>query len=372
MADGDVWDARSLAYAIAVEPDQGMNALRGGAIEHWLRRSLGDAQLAARLEELVRHRGLDTTLDDTNGEASLAMRAIALLDPLAPLCWRGVAIWPDGLGGALAATLGSNPDITVRLEDIVAHEEIGNWAAIRADRCDFAELRVAARQHRSWQQQRGTESGLPRLTYLLNPMMPCASPLVGTRWVARLDDLLHALEATAGSIDHKQNDPVDAHVAAFVSARLERRVADDVASPKAAPDVRCLAQLRLLAQLQSRQHVAKLPALAAWLAARAEPVLTSWRNRERRAAVGEHLAALVASGQLAPMLAVLEDPVGRGIDTREALAAAEQLGRIEVELAQIANGVAGRAAAAHRLGQEIAAGVGLVALATVLALAALG
>ena len=72
----------------------------------------------------------------------------------------------------------------------------------------------------------------------------------------------------------------------------------------------CLAQLRVLAQLQSRLHPRPLPAVAAWLAARAGPVLATWRNRERRAAVEERLQALTQAGYLAPMLQVLEDPAG--------------------------------------------------------------
>ena len=77
--------------------------MRSNAVEQWLRRGLGDAQLAARVEELVRHRSLDMPPDDGDGEAALVMRAIAVLDPLAPLCWRGLALWPDGIGTALAA-----------------------------------------------------------------------------------------------------------------------------------------------------------------------------------------------------------------------------------------------------------------------------
>ena len=92
------------------EPDHGLNAVRGNAVEQWLRRGLGDAQLATRVEELVRHRSLDRAPDDGDGEAELVMRAIAVLDPLAPLCWRGVALWPDGIGTALAAAQGSDPD----------------------------------------------------------------------------------------------------------------------------------------------------------------------------------------------------------------------------------------------------------------------
>ena len=43
MAGSEVWDARSLAYALGDEPEQGLNALRSGAVEQWLRRGLGDA-----------------------------------------------------------------------------------------------------------------------------------------------------------------------------------------------------------------------------------------------------------------------------------------------------------------------------------------
>ena len=33
----------------------------------------------------------------------MLVRAVATLDPLAPVCWPGTVVWPDGLGPALAA-----------------------------------------------------------------------------------------------------------------------------------------------------------------------------------------------------------------------------------------------------------------------------
>ena len=201
MAGCEVWNARSLALALAVAPEQGVNALLSNAAEHWLRRVLGDSVLAAKVEELVRHRGLDALPDQANddGAAGLVMRAIALLDPLAPLCWRGVALWPDGTGTALADAQGNDPDLVLRLQEIVAREEAGNWAMLRPDRCDVAMLRVEARQQHGWLQQSRRAAGCSVCTYLLNPLMPCASPLMGGRWVARLSDLLPALEATAAN-----------------------------------------------------------------------------------------------------------------------------------------------------------------------------
>lgn len=373
MAGAEVWDARSLAYALAVEPEYGINALRSNAAEQWLRRGLGDAQLAARLEELVRHRSVELLAEDGNADAAMLMRAITLIDPLAPLCWRGIALWPDGVGTALAAMQGHDPDVILRLEEIIIREEVANWAALRSDRCDFAVLRVDARQHHSWLQQRGQGGGVLRLTYLLNPLMPCASALLDGHWVARLADLLPALEETAGRADHRQAEPMDTQVAAFISARLERRIDTELSAQIGqAGGGRCLAQLRVLAQLQSRLRVPSVPALAAWLGSRAGPVLATWRNRARRAAVEERLRAATKAGSLTQMVAVLEDPATRAIDAQEAQQAAMELTRINAELAELAGGGQERMASASRLGQEIAAGFGLAALATALAVAALG
>jgi hypothetical protein len=321
----------------------------------------------------VRHRSLDQLSDDDNGEAGLAMRAIAVLDPLAPLCWRGVALWPDGIGTALAVAQGSDPDVVLRLEEIVIREEAGNWAVQRPDRCDFTVVRVEARQQHSWLRQR-SPGGVPRLAYLLNPLMPCASPLMGGQWVARLPELLPALEATAAQADRQKTEPVDIEMAAFISARLERRMEQELAAQVGGenPSATCLAQLRVLAQLQSQFHPRPLPALAAWLGSRVGPVLATWRNRERRAGLEEQLQVLTQGGYLALMLQALDDPAGRTADAREASEAVLELARTDFELAQIASGGPGRTATAARLGQEIAVGLGLTALAIALVVAALG
>jgi hypothetical protein len=373
MAGREIWDARSLAHAMASEPEASVQALRSGAAIQWLRRGLGDAMLAVRLEELVRHRVLDSLPDDANGDAALAMRAIAVIDPLAPLCWRGLVLWPDGVGTALAAAQVTDPDAGARLQELVALELAGNWAGVRPERCDFAVVRSEARQQHAWLQLRGAGGGAARLCYLLNPLMPCASRLMGGHWVIHLAALLPALEQASGRADRKQAGPLDDQVAAFIAARSERRLDSEMLALAGAPsDAACLAQLRILAQLQSRHRIQALPGLAAWLAEQAEPVLASWHSRASRTSIAERLQDVVTAGLLAPMLALLDDPVGRDADAREAQQALAELARIDAELEQIAAGAEGRAGLAGRIGQEIAAGLGLATLAITLAAVAFG
>jgi hypothetical protein len=244
---------------------------------------------------------------------------------------------------------------------------------MRPERCDFSVVRVDARQQRNWLQLRGAGGGEARLCYLLNPLMPCSSKLMGGRWVTRLPELLQALEETAGHVDRRQMRPVDANSAAFIAARSERRLDNELTAlgGDAADHAACLAQIRILAQLQSRHHVQALPGLAAWLAEQAGPALAIWCNRDRRASITERLQVLAQAGFLTPMLALVDDPAGRDADAHQAHLAAVEVARIDAELAQIAGGASGRASLANRLGQEIAAGVGLAMLAIVLVVVAL-
>ena len=379
LAGAEVWNARSLAFALAVEPDQGVKALRSGMVEHWLRRSLADAEIAVRVGELGHRRSIEDAPSSGSDDADLLMRAVVLLDPLAPLCWRGVALWPDGIGPALALAQATAPEVHGRLQEVIMRQQTSNWATMRPDRCDGAVLRAEARQQHNLLRQSG-QGGDGRgngrqLAYRLNPLMPCASPLLANHWVGPLSDLLPALEDVAGQADHRQADPIDEHVAAFIAARLDRQMPQEMSAAPGSGNA-FLAQLRILvlleSRLQSSQESRPLPALANWLAARAGPVVATWRNRERRAAIEARLPPLAAAGYLAPMLQLLDDPGSRSTDEREAEAAAAALARVEAELAHIGSSAHARADAATRLGQEIAAGLGLAAVAAALVLAALG
>ncbi len=370
VGNAAVWDARSLAHALNAEPDQGIGALRSGGAVQWLRRGVGDAALATHVDEVVRQRLSDPGGGESRGDTMMLMGAVAVIDPLAPLCWRGVALWPDGLGALLAAAPG-DPALAGSLEDLISVEAAASWASLRPERCDLPMLRLEARQNRAWLATRGLAGGLPRLTYLLNALLPCAAPLLADRWVARLADLPAALEAAIPA--NPKAAPLEAHLAAFVAARGDSRLETETnALTGTGQDPMTLAGLRLLTELQVRYHPRPLPALAGWVAGEAGPMVALWANRTRRRELTGQMKALGSAGQLLPMLALLEDPPGRAVDAAGAHVAAAELNRVEAELQAIAAGSAERRGTAARIGQEIAAGVGLLALAAMLALAVLG
>jgi hypothetical protein len=365
-----VWDSRTLAYAMGTAPEQGIGVLRAGTAVAWLRRGLGEPTLATKVEDLALRHFADSHAEDSRTDASTLMRVVAATDPLAPLCWGGIALFPDGLGPLLAAST-ADPALARKLEDFIAVEAPASWGAQRPERCDVSLLRLDARQNRACLGTRGPAGGLPRLTYLLNPMLPCAAPALAGRWIGQLAELPGALDAALAA--NPKAVLFDAQLAAFIAARGDSRFENDANSLTAGAQNQVgMPELRLLAQLQMRYHPPALPALAAWIAAAAGPMVALWLNRPRRLTMTERLGSLAKAGMLMPMLALLEDPAGRTADAGGSKLAAIELNRINGELQAIAAGADGRSGHADRIGQEIATAVGLVTLATMIALAVLG
>jgi hypothetical protein len=219
---------------------------------------------------------------------------------------------------------------------------------------------------------KGPAGGLPRLTYTLNPLIPCASTLLAGRWVTNLNELVPALDAIAAA--SPDADLLEPRIAAFIGARSERLVDSEVQALGNDGDTadHGLVTLKLLTELQNRFHPTVMKGLSGWIAARCQPLAERWKNRERRATVEAQLTALAGQGFLQPILTLLQDQAGHVADLEGLRAAHASLAEIDAELSGIADGSPLRAAFANRLGQEIAAGVGLAAIAITLILAALG
>ncbi len=361
---------RSLAYALAEAPQQGIRLLRLSLVDRWLRRSLGDSALAQAMEQVLERRAREAAEGEERADTFLLMRAVAVLDPLAPLVWRGIAFWPDGLGSMLA-----EDDALAPMAEMIDVEAIALWASCRPGRESSAALSMEARRLRALAQRGGIGGGLKRLGYILNPLLPCRSPLVGEAVAVSLPALLAALDEAGGKANRRCDDPpMDAEMAAFVVARAPGGLEPHLArlAPATQAPEKALLSLRIFASLQASTRAGPVPGLAHWLAEAAAPLLGRWKERSRRKAVEEQLSALAEGGDLAAMLAVIEDPVARARDMEGLEEARRSLERIDDELAQIAAGASLRAEKARHLGQEIAAGAGLAALALTLVMVAFG
>jgi hypothetical protein len=365
-------DARTLAHAMATQPGPAMQLLQSGAIDVWLRRDVGDAAVAQKIEEVVRTRRLFGAFQAGRPDPHLLAGAIAVLDPLTPLCWDGIAWWPDATGPAMATAAKADAD---RIAAAVDQDAIAAWAMLRTDRVDAAALTTLYRQARILLVTPGPAFGRPRMLYMLNPLLPCAAPALAPACVCHLADVLPALEGMAAIPEQRRSLPLDAELSAFLAARADQTGGGAITQLLERPPKDSnppLFQLRVLAAVQSRLRAPALPGIAGWLNEHTAPLLEDRRNNAARAALAERVKSLAEAGQLGPMLAALEDPAAQQADDHGASNAQARIRALDDALQAIADGAPARAEYAQRLGQELAVGAGMTAVAAALALMAFG
>ncbi|OYV53436.1 MAG: hypothetical protein B7Z78_02960 [Rhodospirillales bacterium 20-60-12] len=361
----------SLALAITRNPAEAAAALHQGDIGNWLKRSLGDLFLAARLEEILHHERQNLTGPDETENALLLIKVIAILDPAACLLWHHRRFMPDGLGPALASPA---------MADILSCLERGGLAAFGRTVGGERQAALAALTQTllALYHEKPPLGGSARLVYALNPFLPALSgPIAGACDATDVIDLLenHAQQSTT---QHPQTPaahlPLDGPALPFLAARSPAilvRVIQNLASGGRLSQAD--EQLKALAALQSLSpQPTPAPHLAAGLAAALQADLRHIHNLARREAVSEALTAHAAVGFLQPMLHVLNDPRMRAGDLTGARQAADMLDRIAAEQARIKTQEPAHAAHAARLGRQMANGVAALALGAAIVMAMAG
>ncbi len=362
--------ARTLAYALNREPVQAVAMLRGGLIDRWLRRAIGDSQTAILVDEAVKLRENEAVAGDSRADAQLITRVVALLDPLAPLTWRSFSLWPDGLGPALDHALHHERDQVEGLCELAARQVVRIWAERRPVR-DTTLARLEAKDVSIWAQVSQGEGGALRLNHTLNPLTPCESPSLGRRWVTRLLELLPALEAAASGSSRGNRPLLDAHLAAFMVSRRDERVDLDVGQlASALSPTDSMSHLRLLARLQQKLHRGDLPALSKWAAEVAKPLLETFSSKSRRDRLTVALESLSPAGQLPPIVALIDDANEMAKDQRDLETARARVNAIDASLGKLELTQRGRPILARRTAQDVTGALALLTGVAALAVAA--
>ena len=366
------WTARVLAHDIAADPAAGAARLREGGIGRWMHRALGDSVAAVQVDSIVQQRDAEAASGVDRADAMMVMRAVAVLDPAAPLVWRTVSLWPEALGPALDNALHVRPELAASLGEIAALQLPAEWGKHRAveqvvpDQLDASTLRGWSATSKA--------GALPlRLAYTLNPLAPCGSPMISQSWVTRLADVLPALEDALGRSPRPEGPLIDASLAAFIEARRDERLDSDLSrlaamvTPGDAPS-----QLRLLARLEAKLRPGDLPLLSRRAAELVQPLLGRYSSLSRRERLSGGLATLAVAGRLAPIVALLDNPAEHASDDAGLSAANARLAAIEAALAELSTKSPQRLADRQRVAGEIAEGIGMVACVIALAMAVFG
>ena len=367
IAGHEYFELRTVAYAMAENPDAAAAAIRDGTLERWALRSLEDKDLASAISSSIAatdaHRGDSRGTDDF-----LVARTVMMLDPNGPVRYKRFAFMPDGFGSALAIEILRNATGRIQVEILTA-ELPQMWFDFQRAIVpgEATEARLFA-QMRGFLQIQEPGYGLLRCLYELNPNLPCLSPLLANDYVIDLDELLPALDRASHEADTR-GYPIDDHIAAFIAARYEGNLERHLASFGKTSEVEMtVGVLGILASLQASLGPPALYGLASWVGGLIGPAIRLYRSRARRRELESEIPRLVRDGSLPAILALLNNPEALSHDEIDFEEAKAEFLEADEEIARVEKNVLPSSEDNRRIGQQSAAVFAVVVAISVVAI----
>ena len=310
---------RTLAYSMALRPEESINLIRGGTIERWIKKDFMDGTLTpsftSDLEEAK-----SQSERTKEADAVLLSHVVMILDPQAPIRYKSISYMPDAFGTALVAENIRGGDFKHLIESVT--NQVPNiWNQINEDRPNLSHMWSEGTNYgrlRSHLQKAGYGYGIERCLYELNWDIPCQSPLFEREYILNIEDILPALNKIEQSIDPKTN-PVDRHIAAFVAARVTKISIEPFLQEIGDPDeaLQTLGALKLLASLQKQYGPDILTGLSKWIGGQMGPIIKLYQSRSTQKHLETEVPKVVRNGNLSELLELLDNPETRLTDASE-------------------------------------------------------
>lgn len=312
FGDRQASSRRELAHVLNADWERILPALEGGQMAQWIAVSLRDKALSEAVSRVSRSAVELAGKNELQFNEQI-MRLLLLLDPAGPIRIGPLAMHPDGMD-TLCAELFMNKaekELTL-MARFIEFNLLDFWLDLQRKNPGYVisdatnAIMMKLEKLRMCIRNTGYGFGIERMVYDLNPDLPCQSPLLAGHQIATIPFLLATLDQLAPSM-HGNEDPLDRHIAAFISSKANIQYEIKLHELSALPALashRAVIALKLLAIAHQKTDNLTLPGLTHWLALRIAPALESIRSRTLRASLKQSLVERARSGSL-PLLADL-------------------------------------------------------------------
>lgn len=351
---------QTLAYALGGDWNGALEVVKSGTIRKWLDKALKDKRAQSALARC--------SVSGTNGPRSISAdlrvaRTLLALDPNGPLRYRDLTMMPDGIGAALAVLYDDPARLKTLVDMLIGmlpafwmdQKNRPNYAMFTADEAINRVLPLLSQQAPGF--------GIERVLYELNPSMACQSPLVASANCVEITPLLRALDNCAGD----QESIIDRHIAGFIAARVRGSVDRDMndISLASAPGEKLLAQMRLIAHVESQGDIDELTGICRYFMRKSAVILDTYRHVDLRARLAKKANAAAESGNVGKMLKVLGSEKTRRWDSNGFNTARRQYRQDESDVAALQESFATVPERSRDVGKQLGAlGAGAISLAT--------
>jgi len=345
---------RLMAMAFGAAPREAVKTMRDQRIDQWVRKSLLDSDLGEKLGKFFAPEAAVGTASLNDDQ--VCTLACALLDPDGPIRYKGLALAPDGFGGALAqGYVSGNRETVQAIAELATSDVLRRWLEIQKGYgVKTTDLENVFSHLKGYIADPSLGAGIERCLYALVPGVACRSSHVVKDQTFSLSELMPALDRAAKKAGETV-DLVDRQVAAFICSRSRKAEGQLQAALKSAEGEggKRLGMIALLAFVQKNYCSMPLEKLATWAAGRMGPTVATLHNREVRREIQEKLKSAAKSGDLEAILSLIGDKA-RAADKAAYKEAVKEYADCAAEVKRIEAGDPERRALAERYGTQAA------------------
>lgn len=310
-------------------------SVEDGELKNWITRSLEQPKLYEHVETAV---GQAKAHGQTNGyDERLACFISIAFDPGAPIRYKQLRMFPDGVGSVLASAYAGKGNVSV-FGEMFAQSIVMNWIRGQLNpNLDIAGMVKKFDSCRNFVKQAKMGFGLERCLYMINPEANCMSDKLKDYFVTSPEDVLFAYEDLCDK-GKAPNLFIDRHVAAFLGVKDNKVIENSMADINSDEfHKQMLGNLKCFATLQRRSQLPAFPRVAQAFAEQMNVIYKRYHDRKVREALKKNIVTYAAAGDLVKMSALLGNPEVQKKDFlafRQAMAEYEDLRQEKFTLLQ--------------------------------------
>ena len=265
----------------------------------------------------------------------IVAKICTILDPKAPIRYKGLKFMPDGFAATLASAATQKNKLPIAAE-ILNHDIPTMWLDSQEDSSlEIKNIRVNFARLKKLFGNNKLGGGIERVLYALNPSLRCLSPYFFKDYIVTIEQLLPALDAAANDSD-TQLKPMDRHIIAFIDTKYKLAITKHlIAINSTGEDKVIIGLLSLFAEIQMKLEQGEMLALSSWIGGLLGPAIESYRSLDTRAQIKKSIPQLVRSGSLPELFNLVEDPSLRIKDQEEYAIAKMDWQAAEEEISKI-------------------------------------
>lgn len=359
----DYSTAREIANAMQRDWDQAAVLVNSGALDNWLRRSLGEDD---RVEAVN-----NAKMGGSDNQDKLIARIMIAMDPEGPIRLKDLSATLEGLS-TLIGVFADDANARQLFAQVLQFGLINYWLENQRG-LEPSMLRHMNRldKVKPILNQSILGFGFERVVYELNSGMHCLSPMFERDFVPGVDHILPALERVCVR-DDLPEILIDRHLAAFLASHFKRPIGTELRDIDRAPEDEegRIAQIKILATVQDALHRnSSFPNLCGFAAKSLKPAIARFHSRDRRKTIKGKLGKAARSGRLQDLLDVIDSNEEVALDKQGFDGACIDYARSTHELIGIVRDINNKAILAEEFGGQLSGGIAMLSCIGIVILA---